>query len=599
MSQFLNPSWRIFVFLIFVTGLSGVVLELKKIGALTAVLRSHSVNSGQNDGSVYGTSQFSDELKLLLEGELTAPNNVKRWESGHLIHPDSPLHYARFLTRSDSLPDDFREVVNRMAPANAWFDFWEIHKLADRAFQENAKKTKRNSKGKTIPYYEILDEEKMKELVSLFHQAAEKEFFSDYFLEQQEMLLSELPKPTLWHKEMVYRFHILSLGQSVSCIMTTGKLISASIQYYIDNDDYDGLVKVEKSSIKLAHQIHANAEELIGALVCQACLQNLYEQLEKAFQHFKKQDVANKYGVLHRKLTERKERIREINNESDESEMMALYGSMMSNIFFTPTKFSASPRKLQRGDLLPSCRAENAVIARMLTTACSIFFAILGLLFWFAALKIGKNLHSATSCQRSHFGTKNRWRILFLGSLIPFCLFLAIRYLTPLGQLGYGRHSSTGGVHLVLPFVALTFLLLSTSLVVTRQVEASKPCSFRIHWALIGLPIAAIVLVGLYHPFMQAKWLIYVSVTLSLIGAIILLFSISKKSDRKSVMCHLLWPPFLLTGGLFGILIFPLIEEERIWISRDQHFKPSSFFVTLDEKRATQNFITQLEQYLP
>ncbi|MFT6241981.1 MAG: hypothetical protein ACJAQT_004082 [Akkermansiaceae bacterium] len=512
------------------------------------------------------------------------------------------MHYARFLSQTDSLPDGFRDTINRIAPSNAWFDIWEIHHLADGAFREDPKKRKKNEKGKTVTHYEIFDELKLEHLLSLFHQAAQKSDFSDYFLQQEERVLAELPKPGLWLEEMPYRFHTLSISQPAQPTITLGKFVSASIQHSIEIDDYKELLKLEKSSTKMAHQIHGNAEELIGALVCQAYLLNLYEQLQKGFTHFKNEELAAKYKSLHRRLAARKDRIKKAWEENSSGELIRLHGSTIVNLVSLGSRFSEESAKLTQEGLLPSCRAENAMIARLFTIGWAGLFTIFGLSLWFAAFRKRAVKDSSVRTRLAEVTASDRWRILLFGSLTPFLLFLTIRYLTPLGQLNYGGRSS-GYVHLALPLSALGFLILACSLVIARRVEAPARRTSKSDLVIIIFPALAILLVGFFHPFTEAKWIIFTSAAFHLVGVIWigcpLLLAGSAKTEKRTVIRGLLAPAFLLTAGLFGLWTFMLVKEERRWIARDQYATPSSFFTTMDEERIVKKFLSELQDYLP
>ena len=69
---------------------------------------------------------FSADLKLLLKGDESKKDEAARWRAVHEAHPESPIHFARSIQQSLVLPDDYRQTVDRIAPANGWFDFVEV-----------------------------------------------------------------------------------------------------------------------------------------------------------------------------------------------------------------------------------------------------------------------------------------------------------------------------------------------------------------------------------------------------------------------------------------------------------------------------------------
>lgn len=597
MIPFFKQPWRIFVLLVFAAGVVGMIQQVSQLKS-----EYHSLTrSGEGPALDFydPESEFSEGLQLLMKGEEFADDEEMRWEAVHWDKPFSGLHYARYLQKTGALPSDFREAVDQIDPGNAWFDLWEIQHHAENVFSEISSDEEQEDEDSS-PAFEIHDEDEMERLIALFHQAASKNQLTDYFIEMNGLLADELSPPERWLEQWAYITYILEFATPMEVVRTLSDFVTVATQHFVETDDEQSFLKFEQSARKLIPLLYHNT---IGALVFQSFLRDLYYDLAETTDHFQSRLDTDYWRLYNRidhrlvKISENREHpVQEVN-----SEIIQKHGSMMANLTGLVGMFG-EPVEIDKNELLPGCRAENAVITRIFSIILFAVFLFFGIMAWIFGLRDHPDQSGRIGERLSREGAIARWEMIFLAIIVPLALFLVVRHSTPLGRLDYSGHFSKFA-HVSVPPVSLGLLLLACSVVMARRIENPDRSQNRFNVLLIALPVASILIVGAFPQFPGAVWPFAVSGILQTISLIWLaqlaLRAVIFHNERRSLIMRYISPLFFLGSGLFGLWTWALAVEEKSWIARDEYSVPERHFMSKNEARVIEGHLEELADFLP
>jgi hypothetical protein len=595
----LQQPWKIFVTLVFLTGVTLTFINPAHILTETSLIQGRQLTTVESfDSSV----NFSADLKLLLNGDERKKDEAARWRAIHEAHPESPIHFTRSIQQSSTLPIGYRETVDSIAPENGWFDLFEISYKPPHLFEYvPPEEDDEDQMEDTLDRYQIIDEEGMKETLTLFHKAASKEEFTDYFIQLQEALQRELPEPKTWVSILDYVSKLATLSVT-SEKFNLHEFTEVAFQYLQDQNDRQGFLQLVESSEKIAYKLLQDAHNNFKAVVFEGWLKSFYERAVIGCRHFNLPELEAKYLALEERLQLRGSKMSERRSSKQHKEnwhLVKKHGGLLVQLN-TGLNFSSKPEEITREDLRPSSRAESTIISRIPTIAWLAIFSILALPIWVITLRAPlEKKHEI----RANLNASIRWKVLLIGVILPFALLLMIRYLTPLGQLDYSIYYASKSEHLTLPLIGFGLIIISTVTVVIRHLsECNRGFRFK-DFLLILLPLGALLIIGTYHEFGRksvvptfTKLLLGISFLWLVIIGFRYLFS---KKDYKYLKAHLALPAFLLGSGLFGIWTWALGQEERYWIARDDFGRPEAHFITGHEAQITRIYLAELEELLP
>lgn len=600
----LKPSWKFFVVIIFFTGMitggfhsTQLVREFSQIRELTGSPLAPSQAPRTGDG----------ELKLLLQGDLTKGSEIARWKSVHDASPDSALHFSRYIQQAQIIPEGYAETIEKLAPSNGWFDVWEIAQVTSGSLRKADHPSDDDDDDESpdqAPLYEIQEPEALRQAIGLYHEAAGKEEFTSYFIEMQNLMQAGIGRPQTWLDEVDYRFKTLQITAPASVASALNDFTCAAFQFLIEKNDREGFLKFGHSSERLAPKLHADSHDGVGSLLTLVWLRNFYQQMIAGGKHFQVPEITRKYQDLWDRLQERDRKMSDQRDgpvSRNNRHVLRRHGAIMVQLG-TGFNFTSRPIPFTRDDLRPSCRAENAMISRIFTTACFLLLLAIAIDLWIVSLRAPLSCQNEIADRLAQPGTSARWRTLTIGVILPFGILLAIRYLTPLGQLDFAATSSQFA-NLAIPLVASGLLIIATIIVIVRQLAESKPGSpIKLVIPLL-LPLAAILIVGGYHALGRNSFFLLISGTANLAFLIWLAFIASRfhrqKEASKYLKARLAAPAFFLAAGLFGIWTRALVEEEKYWIANDEFGTPKAHFITKYEAKMTRNFLSELKALLP
>ena len=149
-----------------------------------------------------------------------------------------------------------------------------------------------------LDQYQIIDEEGMKETLTLFHTAASKEEFTDYFSQLQEALQRELPEPKTWVSIFDYVSKVATLSVT-SEKFNLHEFTEAAFQYLQDQNDRQGFLQLAESAEKIAYKLLQDAHTNFKAVVFEGWLKSFYERAVIGCRHFNLPELEAKYLGKH------------------------------------------------------------------------------------------------------------------------------------------------------------------------------------------------------------------------------------------------------------------------------------------------------------
>lgn len=574
-----TQSWRVLVTAVFLVGAILIFIQDHRISPLT-----------RGPGGIPPESQIplNPELQQLIAG---VENSLTRTDE---------LHFARYLQNTGTIPADFHEVVEALAPDNAWFDLWEITQIAPLAFEGVPSDEDEDEPDDWIFRFKVTDAKKMDNAIALLHQAAQSARYTSYAPELRQMLLSDLPAPETYTLTINHLSQVAGVEADWIRMAVLGDFIVAALQETIKDNDKASFQKIEESFRNLTPRLLKAAHSPFELISLYRWM-NSYSQLALGAEHFELPDKTIRYRSLAQILSERDEEMAQRRSSEDwnaKERLFNKHGSLIANLALA-SNFTTKPFPITASDLEPSCRVENAFYSRSFVVVTYLFLIICAAFLWFKMIMSSRAERVAA---RQRIDSSAHWRMLTYAVLLPFFGLLAIRYLTPLGQLNYSVSNSLG-VHIIQPLITIALCLLTTTILCARRlVDAEKPAKWP-HFAFLVLPFLAIILMGCFHLAGHETWFPKTASFLTVISFLWISFiAIRQGFENDSThqqKRHLALPAVLLAAGLFGIFSWALSYEERYWSTQDEFFATSSAFVSKHEERMAKTFKAELAKALP
>ncbi|MGE9269203.1 MAG: hypothetical protein ACQKBU_00225 [Verrucomicrobiales bacterium] len=266
--------------------------------------------------------------------------------------------------------------------------------------------------------------------------------------------------------------------------------------------------------------------------------------------------------------------------------VMVRHGSMMSNLSLPPLQnVAAGELNLERDDLRPFCRVEQAYVLQIVVTA----LVFVGLAVWSISVAVVVLSGMVTRHLVSSFQSLLTWRdwswIGIGGVGLPLLLYGLIRYATPWGRLDWGPKTTFYLVP-VGQLVALGVMIWTWSVVIAawrfhRSVSIGRWHLGRRIWlgAAMLLPILSMVLLGMALPMGPMSLVLASLAALALLGSFLwLLLRLGwggqrgepwRKIQRVAVLSTA-QPAWLGAVLVFVTLFFFFQAEERRWLKQDK-----------------------------
>lgn len=155
---------------------------------------------GVNEHQGWPEWDLPEKDRLYVEGDRKGGSFENRWKPVVEAFPDDPSVYWKHAACHGifSLPPDFRETVDRIAPENGFFDYLEAVSLAVRTFDLQSIRSapgEANRRQWRMYSVEIVDQERATRVVELVRNSLGKAEFHDYVMELRKGVFDRLPEP--------------------------------------------------------------------------------------------------------------------------------------------------------------------------------------------------------------------------------------------------------------------------------------------------------------------------------------------------------------------------------------------------------------------
>ena len=599
---------NLFVLLVFLAGPVALLFDSKPTKSLYSSLfkGGYPLLTGEDSSEEdEESSTLSPSLDLLLNGDPSELPGERQWRAVFEREPESPLHFARYLQEIRTIPADYHETVDRLAPENGWFDLWEASKIAPYCVRTliDDEAVDQEEEEKALPRYEILDEESFQRCLSLLSQAAQKSEFNVYFNELTTLFLAEASPPETLIDQINYLSGLFGIPSPLSEIGDIEHLIGAAFHRLRLEEDREGFLRLERDLKDLSTKFFNQCNSLVAATYLHGWLQMTNKQMAATAQSLGLTELASRYQELNKKIESRRERLiardEESTTKDNQQNLLERHGSLLLSISF-PIYNRLQPVPVTREDLQPSIRAEKAVMSLSCTSKAFLVFAILAFATWIRKI-------CASEALKVELKDAKPWAIVrvMLTATSAFVLAVLIRYLTPLGQLDRSLLSmgERPALYLYLPFVTMSLFAGSVIVVTTRSVAEPKTRLRLQECLLMILPLMAYLLDGLSYDSEEKGGPFLFALILSILSSgwlgFLLVRALFKAKPSTLTRTSAAVPAYFLIAGFFGIWTWALTIEERYWFSIDDLETPSGHHFTKHEARIFEQYRDELEEFLP
>lgn len=512
------------------------------------------------------------------------------WDSA----PDDPAFYMEYVFSVNGNsrrggPVDFLETARRLDPGNSWpFYTAGALNMNIRKVVELVRLTPAEREAKVVPSWKILDQVKLDECISLFHEASQQPGFDTYQTGLMKMRKGLIPVDDhlsyltagkiLWFDEWGNGSYRGLLGVFLSAA-------AAKSQLLVVENDRDGLARLI-GDVEILNNRWADSE--IDSWMDES---NYLQKLGEAIPRLNASAVALGLTEAAGRLTGMI-RVMEMQRERERDGYVsrAWFENHSPALFFESRRYFEDPRFPSRaaGALKPGRMADHELLSRGCVLVVWVVFGLclLGLaLYRFRlprlirrlAVRIGQLLDA-----RDH-----AW-IIGAGVVMPYAFTMVINQLTPLG----GRDWSIVGNHLMLPmaqFFGMTVLMLLVPILVARWRLGKKAAvlgmtagSSLSGTAAVGCIAVVIPAFGLFaqgEPLLEGEFLPYLFAALFLLvfpvfwlvsNAFRALFGSGElRLLRRAVVSRALIPAYA-SAMLLMVMAAPFHKAaERAWFRRD------------------------------
>ncbi len=541
---------------------------------------------------------FSPQQKLLLLGDDNSTNRSDRWKPLWDSEPENPAYLAQyaaaFFSDHKQFSPEILDAAARIDPDNGWFMALAAGGAAEGAVAKQPQ-TDKEKKDLDTPEWKINDPEKLKESLSLVHQAAEKPRFNSYEADLLKQRIPLLPKRTDCVSQVPPIAYVGSQTSSIIHLRKTLDTMCAGAQECAAKQDVAGFRQIVGDWESLSRKITENGVTLIDLLVAKIYIYGPAENFRDAAQALGLDREAERFSKLHEWKKADREARRQSKWGSPSESLIATRGSLFATMTIPMVDRQVkTPPPLTDEDLRPSRYADHALFMRAISLAA---MALLGLFAGFAALhRYRQNpLVRSLSARTLDLLRPSDWAWILVGGILPpLFWYLAFIYLTPLTSREWsfkptGFLQATGQFGSMIVLMMVLSAVLATWRLAKRGAPLGLTTRFRwIGWiatlsAALAVPAFGAIMLGLSpagRMYVPHELFLYLGCALLGIPVLWLLVGFCRNvlgshlhAPRRATLARMVLPAWI-----FGMLVLAVsipfhYAGERHWIQQDRLFE--------------------------
>lgn len=541
----------------------------------------------------------SREQMLLLFGDTRSGIRENRWKPLWDSQRDNPAYLSKHATDllrfKQDLPDEIQQAVERIDPANGWYDAIRSGMAASDAVTRKSRSYTDRKKHLT-PQWEIQDPEKLKQALLHLGKAMEKPGFTNYDAEMLKEQIPLLPVPVDYLSQLIPITYLASQTTTSIHIGRIGSALGAGAQESTNQQDPEKLRRMIADWEQLASKQTRGGTSMVDLLVAKSIIQTPALNFRDAAQSLGLEKEAARFSRI-ASLQQQAEEEREFQRgkPQPENSLLQQHGSILASMSI-PVVVSrvGKPPPLSRVDLDPSRHAEHAFFTR---AAFSIAILLFGFLAGLAALHrtIQPRLPRQLSSSLIGLLRASDWMwIIGVGILAPVAWHACIVYFTSCSSREWSFRSNGlqqfGG-----QIIGLILLIITSSIMITTARIARrgrfiglKPRRSWTGWLAVVSAALAIPMAGSIMPlatmgiqqtrmgsYVMQLYYVFLAVPLLwlLVGFGKSMLGNPSHALRRSITARVLLPVSIAGSIIMALSNFLLQAEERHWIRKDTLFR--------------------------
>jgi hypothetical protein len=550
--------------------------------------------------------------QLLLHGDLSKASDLDRIKALRDSDPSNPAYFAdysiAYAASRNSLPPDFLEIATKLDPDNGWFPAFAAGIIAKNSVKKGAQ-TKLEKDQRQPPHWDLIDQSSMEQALALIYQAASLPRFYSYQPTLRSRRLALLPANKDVFSTMMNVSYTAGIPSSLG-FLAVGDVVAAKAAQLEEQKKPEDLRKLLNAwHLLVQGQIRLSEGWLVEPLVVRAALfqanSNLLQAsrnlgLAEETRQLEEVESRIKSEVANRKARSSGEASQLLNQQGGPLEAFVLPGLSVQ----TRAPFSIDP-----SDLAPSRRAIHAVIGQNMTVIVGALLIVVIVALAAFRFRHGRLCRELSSRLPFLMSPADWVAITVSGILVPTVYFLIVRYLTPLGGLGWNPGITHGDLAAA-QFVLLFLLFVSTSLLMARHrlakrlgFLASPPLGQRVGLILTLIGYMMLPLLGLARDGSLEKPVQFVGggvmgmILLWLIG--LALRSLSGNTDLalvRQALARVMIPVLVCALILVSATLPAQRAEERYWSQKNTLYRmdPSHASMSRYEWEVTEQMKAEL-----
>lgn len=530
-------------------------------------------------------NQSSMDRLLLVADRKKAPEAAKQlWD----LEPTNAALFANYAAcyfgEGDRLPPDFMETAERLDPDNGWFPA-----LAAAAFAQGSVKGESVAtagKGTRDPkLWTILDPAKLEQSIGFLHRAVSLPKYESYQVALEKRRLASLPPATDVRSALMDASCCTEARPSSNYeILELAKVIAAKSQMIASSGDQDGFRSLLKDWVSLSKAMMSQKDLGIMDLLVQRAfvsmpVRNLKATAEDLALAEESRCLDKVDALIQSKGKERRAR-----DLSEVERLIEDRGSLFGKTSLDMTNLALDhPPILNEVDLKPGRRIDHALFSSTVSVALVAMFLVLAAAVGAYRYRHGKLCRDLAIRLAALFTMQDWCLVLSCGLILPSLYFVAIRYFTPMGRLGWSLKMP----FLLIPagqYALLFCLILATSVLMLRHRLYEQTSFFETPCLRqkVGISITVVGFVALpaWGLSEKASWL-EPTFIVGVVGLGLLLVWLLGLATRsmfgradlalgRQMVGRLLVPILITAAAVFSALIPLHHAEERYWMRKDK-----------------------------